>query len=355
MKAGIITITNGENYGNRLQNYAVQEALKDAGFLPETIHKVKNVFDAENPRYIWKLRIKRLAHYHFSAEERRRLNFYRFTHRYITRSRFVIDQTVPPELDRQYQYFIAGSDQVWNPFLDYCTEENFLTFTEHKKKIAFSPSMAVKRIPEERTQDFRKWISDFRLLSVREKHSAELIKELCGREPEVLADPTLYVTAQQWRRLERKAKVKKNKYILVYFLGSYTEEYRMRIDTLARGKGLEVYRLQSPEHFSDGPDKFLYLIEHAACICTDSFHGAVFSIIFHRPFLMFGRRENFVDMSSRTDDLLSLFHMKTRTADKMTDDQIFNQDFRDTDRIIARERERMKSFLKKIYEGEGNA
>ena len=95
VKVGIVTITNGENYGNRLQNYAVQEALKDVGFQPETIHKITNVFDAENSKYLWKLRVKRFLHYHLTQEERRRLNFYRFTHTYITKSKFVIDQTVP--------------------------------------------------------------------------------------------------------------------------------------------------------------------------------------------------------------------------------------------------------------------
>lgn len=355
LKVGIVTITNGENYGNRLQNYAVQEALKDVGFLPETIHKTTNVFDAENPRYLRKLRIKRLLHYHLTKEESRRLNFYRFTHRYIRRSRFVIDQTVPPELDGEYRYFIAGSDQVWNPFLEYCTGENFLTFTKHEKKIAFSPSIAVSQIPPEREKEFGEWISDFRLLSVRESQGAELIRRLCGRQAEVLGDPTLYVPAHQWRRLEKKVRVEENRYVLAYFLGSCAEEYRRRIEAVARGRGLTVFWLQTPEHFSIAPDEFLYLIDHAACVCTDSFHGTVFSIMFHRPFLAFARRENFADMSSRMDDLLTLFHMEMRTADRITDDQIFEVDFKDTDRIIARERERIRRFLLKIREGEKDA
>lgn len=355
MKAGIITITNGENYGNRLQNYAVQEALKDIGLLPETIHKVTNVFDAENPRYLWKLRIKRLLHYHLTKEERRRLNFYRFTRRYIKRSRFVIDRTVPAELDGEYGYFVAGSDQVWNPFLEYCTEENFLTFTAHEKKIAFSPSIAVDQIPKEKEDKFAEWISDFRLLSVRERQGAELIRRLCGRNAEVLGDPTLYVPAGQWRKMERNVKIKAGSYILAYFLGNCTEEYRRRIEALAEGRKLTVFWLQSPEHYSAAPDEFLYLIDHAACVCTDSFHGTVFSLIFHRPFLVFRRKEDFADMSCRLDDLLSLFHMETRTADRVTEERIFDMDFGDTDLIIARERERIRNFLRKIREGENDA
>ncbi len=355
VKAGIVTITNGENYGNRLQNYAVQEALKDVGFQPETIHKITNVFNTENPRYLRKLRLKRFLHYHLTQEERRRLNFYRFTHKYITRSRFVIDQTVPPELDKEYQYFIAGSDQVWNPFLEYCTAANFLIFTKRQKKIAFSPSIAVDQIPKEREEEFRNWISDFRLLSVREKQGAELIWKLCKRKAEVLGDPTLYVPAQQWRNIQKKVRVKKNGYVLAYFLGNCTKEYKQYIESLADTRSVTVFWLQTPEHFAIAPDEFLYLVDHAACICTDSFHGTIFSIIFHRPFLVFKRKENFADMSSRMDDLLALFQMEGRIANQIKENQIFKIDFKKTDQIIIQERERMKKFLLKIREGEKDA
>lgn len=355
VKVGIVTITNGENYGNRLQNYAVQEALKDVGFQPETIHKITNVFDAENSKYLWKLRVKRFLHYHLTQEERRRLNFYRFTHTYITKSKFVIDQTVPMELDKEYSYFIAGSDQVWNPFLEYCTAENFLTFTKRQKKIAFSPSIAVNQIPKEREEEFLNWISDFRLLSVREKQGAELIWNLCGRRAEVLADPTLYISAKQWRKMEKKVKVKQNGYILAYFLGSCADEYRKYIEKLASTHNLIVFWLQTPEHFAIAPDEFLYLVDHAACICTDSFHGTIFSVLFHRPFLVFKRKENFADMSSRIDDLLALFQMEGRTINTIKENQIFKLNFKKTDSIIIQERERMKKFLLKIREGESNA
>lgn len=355
MKAGIITITNGENYGNRLQNYAVQEALKDIGLIPETIHKTTNVFNSEDISFIWKLRIKHILHYHITKEEKRILNFYRFTHKYIKKSRFIIDKNVPAELEQEYQYFIAGSDQVWNPYFDYCTKENFLTFTEHDKKIAFSPSIAVTRIPKEREADFRNWISDFRLLSVRESQGAEIIYQLCGRKAEVLCDPTIYLSAQKWRKLEKKVKSIKKPYILTYFLGECPKELRKRIDQMAQNKKREVFCLQTPEHYSIAPDEFLYLVDHADCVFTDSYHGTIFSLIFHTPFWVFTRKENFVDMSSRIDDLLSAFHMKDRLWNSSTDLGIFQIDFTESDRIITQLQKKIYGFLKKIYEGENNA
>ena len=355
MKAGIITITTGENYGNRLQNYAVQEALKSVGLEPETIHKTTNVFDAEHPKYLRKYRIKKFLHYHSDKKEQRILQFHRFTKKYITRSRFVIDKDIPEGLDDAYQVFIAGSDQVWNPFFEYCTEANFLTFTTYDKKVALSPSIAIDHIPDCRKEDFRRWISDFRLLSVRETKGADLIRDLCGRDAEVLGDPTLYLTAQQWRNIEKKVPVKTGKYILTYFLGECTEKYRRQIQEMARAYDLDIYELQTPEHYTVAPDEFLYLIDHAACICTDSFHGAVFSIIFHRPFVVYKREEDFADMSSRMDDLLSLFHMETRTADQIEKRLLLQTDFSISDSIIVQMREKMKNYLLKISRGEGSA
>ena len=114
MKAGIITITNGYNYGNRLQNYAVQSALESVGISAETIWKTTNVFDTENPAYLRKLYIKRFLHYQLTKEENRILNFHRFNKNYIHRSKWMIDGKVPKNLHEKYEYFIAGSDQVWN-------------------------------------------------------------------------------------------------------------------------------------------------------------------------------------------------------------------------------------------------
>lgn len=67
----------------------------------------------------------------------------------------MIDGKVPKNLHEKYEYFIAGSDQVWNPYLEYCTEANFLTFATHHQKVALSPSIAIDEIPEEKKKVFQ--------------------------------------------------------------------------------------------------------------------------------------------------------------------------------------------------------
>lgn len=187
----------------------------------------------------------------------------------------MINEKVPEKLSEKYDYFIAGSDQVWNPYLEYCTEANFLTFAESLQKIAISPSIAIEEIPERNKEDFSKWIRDFRLLSVREEKGAELIRNLCGREAEVLCDPTMYLSAYQWEKIEKKPEKCPEEYVLTYYLGSYDDSYRNWVQTFAKKQNLKIFELQSEEHFGIAPDEFLYLIHHATCVCTDSFHGTV--------------------------------------------------------------------------------
>ena len=124
---------------------------------------------------------------------------------------------------------------------------------------------------------------------------------------------------------------------------------------MAQNKKREVFCLQTPEHYSIAPDEFLYLVDHADCVFTDSYHGTIFSLIFHTPFWVFTRKENFVDMSSRIDDLLSAFHMKDRLWNSSTDLGTFQIDFTESDRIITQLQKKIYGFLKKIYEGENNA
>ena len=348
MRAGIVTITNGENYGNRLQNYAVQEALKSLGFQAETIWKTTNVFDIENPLYLRKLKLKRFFHYHLTKEESRRLNFHRFNKKYIRRSRWKIEENIPQGLGDAYDYFIAGSDQVWNPYLTYCTAANFLTFAEKEKRIAFCPSIAITDIPAEKRECFKKWIGDFALLSIREEEGKDIIKKLCGREAEILGDPTIYLEADQWRKIERKVKVPREGYLLCYFLGNCSEEDRENIINVAKDRDLEVFWLQSEEHYSIGPDEFLYLIDHAECVCTDSFHGTVFSILFQKPFQIFQRKDDFVDMSSRLHTLLKLFSLKNQSGDYPGKEMKFFSDFSQTEEILKRERRKIEMYLKQI-------
>ena len=108
----------------------------------------------------------------------------------------------------------------------------------------------------------------------------------------------------------------------------------------------------SPEYYLTGPCEFLYLIQNAFLVCTNSFHGMVFSILFHVNFVAFERAdsEQTGDMSNRIITLLEKFHLEHRQSDNVTMDNLLQTDFSEVDEQLAVERKRMKDYLKKVME-----
>ncbi|MEH7484920.1 polysaccharide pyruvyl transferase family protein, partial [Neobacillus drentensis] len=100
--------------------------------------------------------------------------------------------------------------------------------------------------------------------------------------------------------------------------------------------------------YAIGPDEFIYYINSASLFCTDSFHGAVFSILLEKPFIVFERGSNktSTSMSSRIDTLLSTFKLESRLAKNIDiNDEILKVDFTHVQPILKRERNKALNYL----------
>ena len=189
---------------------------------------------------------------------------------------------------------------------------NMLGFAPAYKRIALAPSVAIQELNETEKAEFKKFLSPFRCLSCREKQGAALITSITSKKCVSLIDPVFMVTRDQWASIEKKPVFhEEKKYILLYFLGNITGEYRMIIDTISKTYGLEVIDLLDTEskYYQSGPAEFIYLIHHCAIILTDSFHGSAFSYIFNKPFRIFRRKDNLLDMNSRLVNLMDILHL----------------------------------------------
>lgn len=198
---------------------------------------------------------------------------------------------------------------------------------------------------------FKEGLEGIPYISVREHAGAVIVKQLTGRDVPVLVDPTLLIEAEHWRTLEMQPKwYKGEKYILTYFLGNVPP----MLDRLAKDYNYKIFNLMDRKNFElylSRVEEFLYLIDHAELVCTDSFHACVFSILFNTPFLVVNRQQKGVaDMTSRLDTLLGLFDMKNRyidfNTDKLEQDKIFHVDFNHVKDIQQREQKRSYAFLK---------
>lgn len=362
MKIGIVTIMDYTNYGNRLQNYAVSHVLRrhfgcDAVSLDAIPRK-----PFENGNYVLWLKnfiAGKLCLFPGFAEKRfgpgmtRHNNFRTWSRKHIPTRDFYESKCLPDSLNREYDMFLAGSDQIWNyhfPGTKY--DDFFLKFAEDRKKAAISGSFGVESIPDEWKQTYIDGLSGFAHLSVREQAGQRIIKDLLDREAPVLIDPTMALTKEEWKAVARKPRVDTSKpYVLKYYLGDESEEDSL--DRWARENGYEVYPLldpSRPELYSAGPGEFISLIENAALVCSDSFHCCVFSILFQRPFAVYARRGTGNYMTSRLDTLLGTFGLEDRWVHKLQAEEYLSCDFTHTGPILQRERERFMDYIRTVLE-----
>lgn len=364
MKVGIVTIYDLDNYGNRLQNYATVKYLEQLGISAETLiineHSVviwsKNIIkklSGKKPYIHWNLKQECDPRINGWSEEKKKkyYAFYEFSHKYTNIKYVNYFHIMPYLLDKEYDYFIAGSDQVWNPTIGQAVNWEFLSFAQRKKKVSWAASFGINSIPENEKNYIKKWLSKFDNISIREDSGAKIVKSLTGKSAEVLIDPTLMLDAEQWRQISKKSCGRNtDKYILKYFLGDQSAENKKYIDEIAKENVLEIYELadiNQPLIYEAGPSEFIDLIYNAELVCTDSFHACVFSILFNKPFLVFERNGRGSGMGSRIKTLLTRLGLERKMPGCVDKDGIFENDYTHTHQLLISERKKTEAFLNK--------
>lgn len=212
----------------------------------------------------------------------------------------------------EINFFVVGSDQVWNPYFGGYSYE-FLTFAPKEKRFSFAASIGTDQIPENQKPYFKKYLSEMNYISVRENKAAEIVKDLTGRDVDVVLDPTLLLPKEQWIEIVSKPNIEIDEnYICTYFLGEIPEA----VYSFAKKKNLKIYKLNSIEQkelYDINPAEFLYMIKNADYVLTDSFHAVVFSIIFNKDFYVFERKQAGVaNMFSRIETITQRFDLQSR-------------------------------------------
>ena len=348
-KIGIITLQGEDNFGNVLQNYAVQTVVESYGYQVCTLdNKTDQGFfitmEREYP-FVKKLKIKYILNY-----MKEKLNFQNVNdlnpilffsnykksmlakqlenvrHEKFSECKIKYNHYTNKSINAKWfyksnydEYFalITGSDQVWNPYYASVSSVNFLRFVPEHKRIAFAVSFGVDHIPDKRKEIFKKWISEIPSVSVREDSGAEIIKKLTGNNAKILLDPTFAISKQKWLEYAKKPlfNIRKSSYVLLYFLGNKTMEYTRWIKKYAKRfnmKIVSIHDMHAPEYYTVNPTEFVWLIANAAIVFTDSFHGIALSINLNIPFITFERSEIGQSMSTRIESLLNSFELQSR-------------------------------------------
>lgn len=309
---GIATINDDRNFGNRLQNFALQEALASLGWKAETVrntpppmqrgllakrawHAVrKDGFSTFARRNLALLRDRSrtapVAPPPFAG--RREAAIRRFVDERINESTALYSRENQDDWASRYQKFVVGSDQVWNHGFRNAQGFDFLTFANSEQRVAYAASFGVPEVPSYLASRYRMWIEGIPHVSVREGQGAQIIRELTGREVPVVLDPTLLLDRAVWARERVLPTGWDGPYAVKFFLGASTPDVDKWVEQLAEERSAPVVDLNDlhDERVADlGPLEFVGALAGATFVATDSFHAGVFSLLSERPIVVKSR------------------------------------------------------------------
>lgn len=352
-KVGIITIFNS-NYGNRLQNYALQETLKK---LKVDVTTIKNIALLNKKTNLINYLLRNVKHIFvrqdFVDASEREEKFVDFN-KHIKSTSTCFNWFNKRELN-SFDYFIIGSDQVWNPYIGRLTDFDLANFELENKVISsYAASMSVDHIDDVHINKLIKAVSKYNRISVREDSGKQILEpHLKNKKIEVLVDPTMLLTKEEWIEISKKPKNHDDsKYILCYFLGNVDQQQLDEIKQIAKEQKCKIINIldkQDPYYYT-GPAEFLWLEANAEYIFTDSFHSSVFAMLFDKPFVIFDRKDNNKKMNSRLETLITKFQLKNRKFEGKITKENLNHDYSEAYKILEEERKKSKEFLEKALD-----
>lgn len=359
-----ITFHHAHNFGSVLQAYALQESVKslcpDAdyriiNFYTETQEELYRVYKSGKSvksvvknlialPYAKSLKAKHQKFEDFLAQ---RCNL---TERYKTEEELI-------EKCPKADIYISGSDQIWNVRAKDFSEVYYLGFVKEGKKISYAASFGPMKIDWKQydADKYKALLREYEAVSVREPGSAENIQWLTGKSSRIHADPTLLLSADQWREIQSDANYKDGQYILLYCLEpskkqlemakAVSEKLNLPIVVLKYNNKNDMFN-PFVKKYDAGPEDFLAYLDHAALVLSSSFHGTVFSLIYHKPFYVLnGLEDNRICSILRKTDMT---HRSLETIEDMERVTLEVPDRQTVERALEAERSASREYLRSV-------
>lgn len=332
MKIGILTLPLHTNYGGILQAYALQTVLERMGHVVEVIDKQRKPLTTISlsvrikraiKKYILRQSVPPVGEFEYYKRRAKENKYsWRFADKYIHR-REIIRLTDIKE--RDYDCIVVGSDQVWRPRY-FTTNYNttmataFLDFAQtwNIKRISYAASLGADQweYTQGETEACCELVKLFDAVSVRESSGQSLIRDNLHRyDSEDVPDPTLLLKAEDYASIAKNTPKSKGN-LLVYFIDE-TEDKLKAVKHIAQDRNLLPFKVNSQvendtiREISVQPpvERWIRGFMDAEYVITDSYHACVFSIIFHKPFIVYGNKTRGL---SRYNALLTTFKLKER-------------------------------------------
>lgn len=367
MKIGVITFWNSkDNYGQQLQCYAMQKYLEKLGHEP---YLIRYDFACGGAGKSWLGQIRKLRKLVLPSTVLRNLEwrifpreFEKFREKNIIQSVQIYHTAEELKLNvPQAEMYIVGSDQVWHfdkkGNVDDRIHAFMLDFGDAKTiRVAGAASWGVDTLSDTLVQKISPLLAKLNYVTVRE-HSGVKLCEMCGKDARIVYDPTMYLEADEYRNMYQKAKMRKpmQKYLLVYYINNggrmpdlgkvykWAKSRQLSVELITANGVLDIHHKSYVS-----VEEWLYLIDHAEYVITNSFHGCVFSCLFQKRFAVIRLSGKNESMNTRLDTFFELCNKKPVYLRNMNDLSVLEQESYLQKRIEIREEYMLHAHVKEL-------
>ncbi len=351
------------NYGSVLQAYALQSRLREFGADPTILVKVPKLPRSKLLSWVrsWLVVLKPVKHYTLIQRIKKRLHVRKYFEKNKKLSIFVNENISSMRITDEQLFlnnisskdiFLAGSDQIWSVALSPLSKWYTLQWLGGRKNVRYSyaASIGLSNLSDEQMLIYKKDLSAFSCISLREKQAVNLLSPLFRGKIRQDLDPTLLYTKAFWREKE-SSRLVDEPYVFVYMLRPDINVIKLA-KRVAREKnckiiytGLLANRYKGVETICNaGIPEFLSYIDHAEAVVTNSFHGTVFSVLFEKPFLSV----KVASTSSRVESFLEMTGLTSQYVEDVDKPVSLSVDFSNAIQILEKERNKSLNYLRSI-------
>lgn len=379
-KIALISYHNEPNYGTMLQAYALYKAVYKLGFDSEYISYraqacgwlhywmlLKKII--RNPSIILNRVLRKSTKpsefSFFKTDDFKMIvsAYNQWYQEYIPHTSITYTHQNIASIEKEYDSFIVGSDQTWSPYRNSTYPSfyfNYLQFIkEYKKKNAYAPSFGTLSLSGKYCNKIQYQLRTFNSVSCRERKNADYLSTRFNISMKFVLDPTLLISSEEWNEVAQPVQMP-SRYILCYILGE-KECISRFAEKLGQENRIPVYYILTRPYYlkksnllnNVGPGEFLSLIRNASCVCTDSFHGTIFSINYNVPFYSFTKRvyTDTINDNDRIQEVLSEFNLLHRfRSDNDYNTTNIEINYCDVNKCLERLKKYSNKYLKTILD-----
>ena len=320
---GIITLVFN-NYGTRLQSYALSRVLSELGYEPSVIN-LQGFWSASSKLYRITMIIRIMKTYgiksfsHFLSLvkwvkeqkkyktnkdvklllEKRAASFAKLISLIPYTKEYYSFQDFREGKYPDFDYYLVGSDQTFNGIKVGHQDIFMLDFLRGGEGYTYAASFGMTTIPKRMQQEYLRYINNFKTLLMREEEGVRLCNQLGRTDAKLVLDPTLLLNEDDYNNVYEDEKLVDDDYVLIYSL-NYSLKIYDQANKFAMSNKCKMVILKrsacppNPQEYNNSielynvsPGGFLWLIKNAKCVITNSYHALIFSIIYKCPFFIY--------------------------------------------------------------------